>query len=358
MASLGICLPTRSGLAPGRLAALAGDAEQAGFGSCFVAERWGDGVAVLAAMAATTSTVEIGSAISNIYTRHPAVMAMGCAVVDDVSGGRLRLGLGTGNPEASRRLLGMHAEQPMQRMREYVEVLRRMSGEMPASFAGEIFGVDGFMSDFVAASSFPIDIAALQPGMITLATQIADGVILNLVPRSRVSLIVESVRQKVTHADRTDAFRVACVVPVCVTDDRRFGLDRGRNVIADYALHPSVSRLFAQYGHGDTLEKVQLRLRQGDRPGALAQVPDSMVEDFVVIGTTAQCRVALATYLSAGVDLAIAFPVIHPQGWELAIAELMTLPGVATTAGLQVDLVKTRLDQQMSQPMHEGVRRD
>jgi 5,10-methylenetetrahydromethanopterin reductase len=326
MARLGIALPTRSGLAPGRLADLARAAEQTGFAGCFVAERCGDGLAVLAGMASSTSTIELGTAIANIYHRHPAVMAMTCAALDELCGGRLSVGLGSGDPVTSSRQLGVPPDAPMRRMREYVEVIRRVMQAPPVSYHGDMFQVDDLVPDFVPAAAFPIHIGALQRGMMALAAQIADGVILNLVHRPCLDDIVTGIRKDRSAAARPDGFRIACVVPACVTQDRAGGLDRARSVIANYALHPAAARLFGQHGYADVLARVRDRLRHGDRPGALREVPDQMAADFVVVGGAAECRDALSGYQQAGVDLPIVFPVAHPLGWDEAITELMTLP--------------------------------
>jgi 5,10-methylenetetrahydromethanopterin reductase len=317
MARMGIALPTRSGLAPGRLAGLARCAEQAGFAGCFVAERCGDSLAVLAGLASSTSTIELGTTIANIYHRHPAVMAMTCAALNDLSGGRLSLGLGSGDPAASSRQLGVPPDPPMRRMREYVEVIRLVMQSAPVSYHGDVFQIDDLVPDFAPPAGVPIHIGALQRRMMALAAQIADGVILNLVHRPGLDDIVTGIRKERPDAAGPDGFRIACVVPVCVTRDRASGLERARSAAA---------RLFGQNGYADVLERVQDRLRHGDRVGALREVPDQMTTDFVVVGSPAECRDALSGYQQAGVDLPIVFPVAHPLGWDEAITELMTVP--------------------------------
>jgi alkanesulfonate monooxygenase SsuD/methylene tetrahydromethanopterin reductase-like flavin-dependent oxidoreductase (luciferase family) len=326
MPGLGLALPTRSGLAADRLADLARQAEHAGFAGCFVAERSGDGLTVLAGLAAAPSTIELGTAIANIYHRHPAVMAMTCATINELCGGRLSVGLGSGDPVASSRQLGVAADSPMSRMREYVEVIRRVLAAPPVSYHGEVFQVEGLVPDFAPSAGFPIYIGALQRRMMALAADIADGVILNLVHRPCLGGIIAGLRGDLSDAGRSGGFRIACVVPVCVTEDRDAGLDRGRSVVANYAMHPAAARLFGQHGYAEVLGQVQERLRQGDPAGALRGVPDQMVADFVVVGDAADCRDALSGYQQAGVDLPIAFPVAHPLGWEEAISELMTVP--------------------------------
>jgi 5,10-methylenetetrahydromethanopterin reductase len=326
MPELGLALPTRSGLAAGQLADLARRAEQAGFAGCFVAERCGDGLAVLAGLVAATSTIELGTAIANIYLRHPAVMAMTCAALNELSRGRLSVGLGSGDPAASSRQLGVPADSPMSRMREYVEVIKRVMQVPPVRYHGEVFQINDLVPDFALSVGFPVYIGALQRRMMALAAHIADGVILNLVHRPCLDDIIAGIQGDLSDAGRSGAFRIACVVPVCVTEDREAGLERGRSVVVNYAMHPAAARLFGQHGYAEVLGQVQQRLRQGDRAGALRLVPDQMVADFVVVGGAADCGDVLSGYQQAGVDLPIAFPVAHPLGWEEAISELMTVP--------------------------------
>lgn len=324
--NLGISLPTRSGLRPSQLTALAQAAEASGFRSCLVAERCADALAIVAGVTNTTTQIEVGTAITNIYQRPPAFMAVACAAMNELSGGRLRVGLGTGNPALNSKWLGIAGDSPAARMREYVEIMRRVMDNPEVSFHGEVFRLDEFVPDLPIGSKFPIDIGALQAGMMKLSVEIADGVILNLVHRPSVANVVGDIRSVCVGRGRSADFRISCVVPVCVTDDFSSGLERGKTVIANYALHPAVARVFDQHGYEDVRRNVQDLLKKADYVGALRQVSNEMVADFVVVGNVSQCRETLSLYADAGVDLPIVYPVAGPAGWEAAITELLALP--------------------------------
>lgn len=324
--NLGISLPTRSGLRPSQLTALAYEAEAQGFTSCFVAERCGDALAIAAGVSNATSRIEVGTAVTNINQRHPAFMAVTCAVVNELSGGRLRVGLGTGNPSLNSKWLGIEDDSPIRRMREYVNVMRLVMDSPTVSFHGDVFQLEDFVPDLPVESKFPIDIGALQTGMMKLSADVADGVVLNLVHRPSLADIVADIRRECIRIGRSADFRISCVVPVCVADEFSSGLERGKTVIANYALHPAVARVFDRQGYEAVRRNVQVHLQRGDYAGALGQVSNGMVADFVVIGNVSECRETLSLYADAGIDLPIVYPVAGPAGWEEAITELLTLP--------------------------------
>src|SRR5438128_5390523 len=176
------------GTNPLELIALAQEAERLGYDSAWAAEAWGtDAVTVLTWLAATTSTIKIGSAIMQIPGRTPANTAMTAATLDLLSGGRFLLGLGTSGPQVVEGWHGQPWGKPLGRTREYVEIVRAALRRDVVAHAGEHYripwdgpGAPGLGKPLKLMlrplrAEIPIYLAALGPKNVALATEIADG---------------------------------------------------------------------------------------------------------------------------------------------------------------------------------------
>lgn len=220
---LGFALSSLTGLPPTRLVALARRAERRGFGTLALTESYNDVIPLAAAVAAHTRSATIATAIANVGSRHPALMAMGAAAVDELSGGRFVLGLGVGTQWFDRAALGALGSRPLGALAEYVGFLRRLweVGTGQVEQAGEFYRLDRFHLDFAPLRRrIPIYLAALGPGMLRLAGRIADGVFLTMMPLDAIPAAVEQVRQAARAAGREPAaVAIAGLVRVCLDDD-------------------------------------------------------------------------------------------------------------------------------------------
>lgn len=294
---LGISVASRSGLPPGRFAELAAAAEGAGFSSFFVAERVADSLALSQAAIASTSTIQVGTAVANARLRHPALTAMSAATLDELSGGRFVLGLGIANPALNETTLGMPPVRPVAFMREYVcSVRTALRGDM----------------DRPARTDLPILLAGLQPRMLQLAGEVADGVLLNLTTPGTLAGSLANVPVG------RPGFTVACVLPCSLGGDDELARRTGQELVVGYALHPAASRLFAASGYALQLAEVAKLLQRGERAAALAMVDDAMVDDFLLRGDRRQVAERIEQYTAAGVDLPILFPVAGDD-WAAAV---------------------------------------
>src|SRR6059058_5010964 len=176
------------GTTPLELISLAQEAERLGYESAWAAEAWGtDSVTVLSWLAATTTTLKVGSAIMQIPARTPAMTAMTAATLDLMSGGRFLLGLGTSGPQV---VEGWHGEawgKPLTKTREYVEIVRAALRRELVEHAGEHYRIpyDGPGSTGLGKplklmlrplrADIPIFLAAIGPRNVALAAENADG---------------------------------------------------------------------------------------------------------------------------------------------------------------------------------------
>jgi 5,10-methylenetetrahydromethanopterin reductase len=301
--ALGLSVASRSGLPAARFAEFAAAAEGAGFSSFFVAERVADSFALCQAALAATSKLQVGTAVANARLRHPALTAMSAAAMDEQSGGRFVLGLGIANPALNETALGLPAVRPVGFMREYVAGVRSV-----------LRGGGVALDRAPARSELPIMLAGLQPRMLRLAGEVADGVLLNLTTPATLASALSAVSPR-------PGFTVACVLPCSVGGDRQLARRTGQQLVAGYALHPAASRLFAASGYAEQLAEVARLLGAGDRAAALAQVGDDLIDDFLLRGERDQVLERIERYRAAGVDLPILFPVGggEPASWADAV---------------------------------------
>ncbi|TCP43611.1 alkanesulfonate monooxygenase SsuD/methylene tetrahydromethanopterin reductase-like flavin-dependent oxidoreductase (luciferase family) [Tamaricihabitans halophyticus] len=287
---LGLSVASRSGLPARRFGELAAYAETAGFDNFFVAERVADSLALCQAALAATSTITVGTAVANARLRHPALTAMTAATMDEQHGGRFLLGLGVANPALNEDSLGIPPAAPVPFMRDYVASLREV-------LAG------GLGLDRPARREVPVYLAGLRPRMLRLAAEIGDGVLLNLTTSRTIPDAIAQIRA----AGRQPA--VGCVLPCALGVDRADARDAGAELILGYARHPAAARIFAASGHTDELARLARLLDDGRRAEALRQVSDALVDDFLLWGDEQEVAGRLRTYLAAGVDLPILFPI-------------------------------------------------
>lgn len=312
-------------MTPAGYAAAAAAAEAAGFDALFVTERCADAFPTLQVMAAATSRMQVGTAVSNLYLRHPVMAALTAAAIDEVADGRVVLGLGTANTDLNQRQLGLPDEPPLARTREYVRVVKRVLAGGPVHYDGEIFQVDGFTPDHPPARpNLPVYLGALQPRMLGLAGAVADGVMMNLANPSRAGQAAELVRRGAVDAGRDPAeVAITCVLPVCLSDDEQAAHRTARAVVVGYAGHPAAGRMFADSGYREEMAKISDRLAAGDPAGAMDEVTDAMAASFVVAGDAQACGEAIDDFRSAGIEMPILCPMPVDATWEKAVHDVI-----------------------------------
>ncbi|MEO2199550.1 MAG: LLM class flavin-dependent oxidoreductase, partial [Nitrosopumilus sp.] len=147
--------------------------------SIWIPETWGmENFSTMSAVASNTESQKIGSSIINIYSRSPSTIAMGAATVDILSKGRLILGLGTSSMPIVEDFHGYKFSNPVQRMKEYVEIIRLALSKKQMNYSGKIFQLNNFtLLIEPKRKSIPIYLAAINEKMVNLTWEIADGVI-------------------------------------------------------------------------------------------------------------------------------------------------------------------------------------
>ena len=284
-------------------------AEQLGYESIWLTETrfTRDAITTTSAVATATRTARIATAVINPFTRGAVLMAVTSATLDEVCGGRFVLGIGPGSPTVLERQ-GIHFDRPLVRLRETVDVVRRLLRREEVFFAGETMQVAGAQLDFSPKrSTIPIYLGVTGPKALALAGEIADGVILNgFVSVEYTKRAVEIVRSSARASGRDpNDVEITSSIVVSIDANKKIALDAARPLVALYlAEFPNVAR---ESGIPPSLLNhiAAVHRREGSQAAA-ELVADAVVTDLTCAGTISEVQEALARRRGAAVDLPIA----------------------------------------------------
>ncbi|HZP45141.1 MAG TPA: LLM class flavin-dependent oxidoreductase [Candidatus Binataceae bacterium] len=280
-------------------------AEDAGFDGVFLTEANNDSLACCLGLALNTKRVMLGTAITNIYLRHPLLLGNEVAALRHFSDGRFILGLGTGHREANGAIgidMGGPTD-PMKKMREVVATLRK-------SF-------DGGRTNPRIDGRQPIYLAGVSKPMVRLAGEIADGVIFNFFPPSRVKEAMGEIAEGAAKAGRDPKEVVATLFATAfISDDIEAARRPARTLVSRYGAMRFYGNMLAHVG----FEKEMAAIRAAGKDGkaAVAAVSDAMVDATLLVGPEARVRERLAELTAPGVEWAIVF--VNPVGEDRASA--------------------------------------
>jgi probable F420-dependent oxidoreductase len=283
--------------------------EEAGFRAAWFPEiTFGDSFGPATATATGTSSLLLGTGVVGIWSRSPVTMALQAASLNELSGGRLLLGLGV---QARKYVEGWHGqtyERPIRAMREYVTILRRILSGEPVTFEGELFTVRDFQLHLPPPERpARLYVAAIGPQMVRLAGEVADGVIGYCWSAAYVrEVVLPALEEGAARAGRTLAdLDVACGYPTVVAEDGS-GLEAAKGQVLMFATasssSPFYAESFAAAGFADTVREVQARVAALDAEGALAAIPDEVADAMTVSGTPDDVRRRVEELGAAGVQ--------------------------------------------------------
>lgn len=302
----GITIPLE-GFHNQRLLELVRRAEELGYSDAWSAESSSaDAFSPLAAAAAVTSKMRLGTAIVPVFTRPPALIAMSAATVQQISGGRLALGVGTSTPIIVEQWMGIPFQKPVARLRETVAALRAVLAGDKVSIAGPTVRINGFRLDLKMDSPPPPIFVAAQGGpMLRVAGEIGDGMLTNFVTPEGLSAMLKRFEAGARAAGKDPArMDVVCRIVTIVDEDERLVMNEMRRSLAAYVAVPQYNRFFAEFGFESEAAAVAAAWNAGDRKRALQLVPDRMVKSIYVFGSADYCRHRLEEYGAAGVKTA------------------------------------------------------
>ncbi|WP_247008932.1 LLM class flavin-dependent oxidoreductase [Halorientalis litorea] len=318
----GLLLPPADVLDP---VGVATTAESLGYGSVWVPELWGaDAFVQLGAVADATDDVRVGTAIANVFSRSPAVLAMAAATVDRYSDGRMTLGTGVSTPKAIEDLHGVAYDRPVRRSHEVIEVVKAYlsDSEERVSYEGEVISVQDFET---LGRDVPVFHAAMGPANRRVVARLADGWIPHNIPFPNLEGTFDYIADHAREADRDPAdITVAPYVPAAVSDDDPdVARDAIRGHVAYYVGNGEGYRKAVAERFPDEADAVAGNWREGDRDAAKAAVTDEMVAALGVAGTTEQAREQLAELQDGPVDIPIV--TVPRQAADLAMETVQAL---------------------------------
>ncbi len=329
---LGIILPPQDpNLSVAQLVSLARLAEDEGYDAVFTPEAFAyDALCVMTACAAATSRIQLGTAIVTLPVRTPVLTAMGSITIDNLSGGRFNLGLGMGHRRMQEGVHGLEFKPELRLMREYVEIVNRfVAGEDMAVRGERLRSTDGRVGTKPLRPHIPVYLAALLPGAVRLAGEVAYGILPYYATPTYLARVLELLAEGAAKAGRDVAeIDVALMIPTWVTDDPAAAREIARGQIAWYNNFEFYNSMFREAGfveEADALraewaaieaDPIRKKIWERSRDDADAHagtarfVSDEMVDSIFVIGSTEECARRIARYY----DLGVTTPMVFPQG--------------------------------------------
>ena len=304
------------------------EAESVGFDSVWAAEAYGsDAATVLAWLGANTKKIRLGSAIFQMPGRTPAMTAMTAATLDNISDGRVILGIGSSGPQVAEGWHGQPFAKQLQRTREYVEILRMALARERLEYHGETYELpipDGPGKALKLMISpvqerIPIYIAAIGPKNTQLTGEIADGWMPTFFSPEHVGEFRDLLEEGAARAEGDkkidDSFDIAPNVNLCIDDDIDKARDTVRPLLALYVggmgsrKKNFYNALVRRYGFEEAADEVQNLYLDGKKDEAAAALPAELIDMTSLVGPKDRVRERLELYRDAGVGTLITTPI-------------------------------------------------
>ncbi len=303
---LGVTFGSLGVLGPRAVLEVAEQARTMGYRSLWTVEATGtDAFSLLGGVSAVAPELDLATGIIPIQLRTPPLVAMSAATLQAMSpDADVWLGVGVSAPAILRQHGKAVAERPIAMMREYVALLREcLSGEA-VTFAGDFWQVKRFRLGIRLGDRRPkIVMAALNPQMLKLAGEIADGVLLNYIPVSHVPVSVQQVR-------KGGNAKIFAYVHAAVGELEQSATS-ARKDLFNYAMADGYANMFRAAGFADDVNTLRERQAQRDRDGAVAAISEEMIQAINFIGSGEDVTQFVKSYVDAGIE----HPVLMPMPW-------------------------------------------
>ena len=308
----GVTSASFTALGPRLAVDLAAMSQELGYRSYWTAEASGtESFSLLGACGEAAPGLALGTGIIPVQVRSPLLAAMASATLQALHPEQdILLGIGVSTPTITERWHGVpYGERPVARVRAYVTLLR-------ALFDGKtITADDGFWKLKGAALAVRLRdrkpkliLAALNPKMLALAGELADGVLLNYLPAAHVASSVAAIRAAEAAAGRPEcSCKIYAYVHVGVAD-REEARDKARRDVFSYAATEGYGNMMAKAGFAEEIAALRAARANGDRAGSLAALSERMIDAIDFIGTAEQVREHAGTYIAAGVEHGVVMP--------------------------------------------------
>ena len=266
-----------------------------------------DGFTPLAQAVAVTERMRLVTGIVNPFTRGPAVLAQTAAALQEASGGRFVLGLGSSSNVLVERFNGMKFERPLSKVREAVELLRPVLS-VPAEK-----GFGGLRLERPVTQPVPIVIAALRGKMLALAAEVADGAFTNFLPLSGLPQVLEALREGEQAAGREPgSLELACRFFILPGPPEQ-GLMLARGMFSAYGSVPVYAAFFRWLGLGHAIDAMVQAYEAGDRARAAELAPEALIREIFIFGSPEQIKERIEEFCDGGITTAVLTPIAAPD---------------------------------------------
>ncbi|MFN0029529.1 MAG: LLM class flavin-dependent oxidoreductase [Acidimicrobiales bacterium] len=283
--------------------------EGAGLGSIYTAEAGRTAVVAAAAVIGVTERVRVGTYIVNAYGRDPWLTGLAARDLDELSGGRFVLGIGTGNRHFNEWYMGVDGTQdrhkPLAKLRDYVEIVRAVvagrAGEA-VHYQGPVHAIRWRASWDPTRPTLPVYLSASGPNMVRLAGEVSDGVGVGIMSSTGFlrDLVLPNAKAAAAAAGRDpDRLAFPTAALVSVNDDEELARNATRASICGLfhpVPHPYYDSQLRQLGFADFADQATTLMPAGRTREAMALVPDEVIDTMTITGTPAHCAARLAHY--------------------------------------------------------------
>ena len=284
----------------------------------WIPETWGmENFSMLGLTAKENTFSKIGSSIINIYSRSPSLIAMGAATIDTISNGRLILGLGTSSIPIVQNFHGQNFLSPVQRMKEYVEIIRLALTGKKINYNGKIFSLNGFsLLVKPPRKEIPIYLAAINRKMIELTWNIGDGIIFYLRPKAEMKQTIEKMQAQ-------KKIDTSLQIITCIDNDSEKARHRAKKTLSFYIAVGKIYREFLELnGYSDEVEEIYHEYKKTGLTKLGELISDKILDDLCIAGTPEDGIKKLQAFREIGIQL----PIIqfNPIGNTKESFELLT----------------------------------
>jgi alkanesulfonate monooxygenase SsuD/methylene tetrahydromethanopterin reductase-like flavin-dependent oxidoreductase (luciferase family) len=312
-----------------RLIQRAKAADAAGVHSIWVAEAWGrDAFTTLTLLAEHTKRVRLASGIVNTYSRTPGALAQHFATLDELSDGRMIIGLGTSGPQVIEHFHGVAFDPPLTRMREYVDIINLLMAGQPLNYDGKLYKLKrGFTLRFEPPRKHvPIYIASLNQRSVEFTAQKADGWLPVMIPLGRLKQAIADFRAMAARAGRDPksiAIKSPSTIHVTGDPDRARALQAGTLSFYAARMGTFYAEQLTRFGFGDDVRKIREAWTAGGPKAATEAVSRRLLDEMGYVGGVGGARERLAAEAEAGADLhRVEIDAGELGGYERALAAL------------------------------------
>jgi alkanesulfonate monooxygenase SsuD/methylene tetrahydromethanopterin reductase-like flavin-dependent oxidoreductase (luciferase family) len=275
--------------------------------SLWIPESWGrEAFVMLGAIGATTTRIKLGTSIVSMYSRSPATLAMAASTLDNISINRTIIGIGASTPILAEDWHGIKFIHPLDRMREYVTCFKIISRGETINYGGNFFKLKNIKIMHPSQrKDIPVFLGAVNSGMIKLATEIADGIILFLSPLNELKKTVERIKSITPR--KSKSFEICAVFITAISNKYPdLARERAAKTLAFYvAVGKYYNEFLSSHGFKNQVEQITTEYQNHGIENISKFVTDQMLDSLTIYGTTEDCIKSLKRFVSCGVSLPI-----------------------------------------------------